>query len=470
MTSDLTVTPLPAVAPAAARRGPARTVRVRGPKDIMDTVISKIMSGRPKGPGARQIDFEVARSTKTILSKVRYVLSTGMEPYDAAIGIGGLPFGRVTELYGTDGAGKTAMALRCAIRMQQKFIYERITVEGTDVRELRRVPPEVPIFTIYIDNEQSIDEDGKTKVDGTQLDVAVARCDTVDQMFKIIDTAIDAMDAVMDELRKEAAKAKEPTPECFICVVVDTIAGTSSREEMTDKWDKVDYSRQAKQLREGFRIMMRKFSRRNVLGIFTNQVGDKYDKAAQRGPKSSVAQDADFNTFGGRALKFFASIRIFHTVRNMQYKLDKAYKFPSGRSIDFTVVKNRLGKPYRSGRLVLLYEGGLSNVFSKLETLLSLKLAEYGDREAGEAGIKFRFSSAAIVPTTFEAVDGERARTPALDGSLAEWPAFYEQHRVDFDLLWQYAVELMQGSQAVNAEESEDLAEDETVSEVDRDE
>lgn len=462
---DITVVPVPRKVSAG------RTVRVKGPRDIMDTVISKINSGRPKGAGAKQIDFEVTRSTKTILSKVRYVLSTGMEPYDDAIGIGGLPFGRVVESYGTEGSGKTAMALRCAIRMQQKFIYERVKIEGTDVRELRRISPDAPIFTIFIDNEQSIDDDGKTKIDGTQLDVAVARCDTVDQMFKIIDTAIDAMDAAMDEFRKEALKKKELPLECFICVICDTIAGTSSREEMTDKWDKVDYSRQAKQLREGFRIMMRKFSRRNVLGVFTNQVGDKYDKAQQRGPKSNVAQDSDFNTFGGKALKFFASIRIFHTLRNANYKLDRAFKFPSGRVVDFVVVKNRLGKPYRGGRLVLLYEGGFSNIFSKLETLLALKLAEYGDRDAGETGIKFRFSTASIVPTTFEVAEGERSRTPVLDGSLAEWPAFYEQHKVDFDLMWQHAVDMMQGSQMLGTESDDaDLEEDESASEVDHDE
>lgn len=462
-------------APAAERkaRGPAKAkvVRLKGPRDLMDTVISKINAGRPKGPGARQIDFEVSRSTKGILSKVRYVLSTGMEPYDAALGIGGLPFGRVTELYGTDGSGKTAMALRCAVRLQQRFIYERIKVEGTDVCELRRVKGDVPVFTVYIDNEQSIDEDGKTKIDGTQLDVAVARCDTVDQMFKIIDTAIDTVDSVMEELRKDAKKNGEPVPECFIGITVDTIAGTSSREEMTDKWDKVDYSRQAKQLREGFRIMMRKFSRRNVLGIFTNQVGDKFDKQVQRGPKSSVAQDSDFNTFGGRALKFFASIRIFHAQQNANYKLDKAYRFPSGRSIAFKVVKNRLGKPYRGGQLVLLYDGGFSNIFSKLETLLGMKLAEYGDREAGETGIKFRFATAKIETTTFPPVPGERTRTPALEGSLASWPAFYEEHRADFDRLWQHAVNLMQNEQSSLVEpDSNDPDLDETASEVDHDE
>ncbi len=237
-----------AVADSPEKKTRGKVVRVKGQKDIMDTVISKITAGRPKGPGARQIDFEVTRSSKTILSKVRYVLTTGMEAYDGAIGIGGLPLGRVTELYGTDGSGKTAMALRCAVRMQQKHIYERVKVDGSDVPELRRIDPETPVFTIFIDNEQSIDEDGKTFIDGTHLDVAVARCDTIDQMFKIIDTAIDAMDAAVIEINKD--RPKDDQVPCLIAVICDTIAGTSSREEMTDKWDKQDYGRQAKLLRE----------------------------------------------------------------------------------------------------------------------------------------------------------------------------------------------------------------------------
>ncbi len=400
------------------------TVRLKGPKDLTNTIIAKINATKPKGEAAKNCTFEVTRSTTEILSKVRYVLSTGMDPYDEAIGIGGLPFGRVIEVYGLDGSCKSAIALRSAIRMQERHIYE-IQRDEANAVTLKRVPDNVPVFTIYIDNEQSIDADGKTTIDGVELDVAVARCDTIDQMFKIIDTAIDGVDAY----------SREHEVECFILVVVDTIAGTSSREEIESKWEAVDYPRQPRQLREGFRVMMRKLSRRNVLVLCTNQVSDTYKPKAKYG-NSNIPQDGDFSTFGGRALKFFASLRIFQFKLNTNYKLNKDLQFPSGMTIGFQITKNRLGKPWRTGRLVLLYEGGLNNIFSRLETLIHLKLAERPE----EGGIMFRFGT--IPTTTFVPKAGERPRNPRID-TLEEWPAFYEEHKSDFELMWAHARRLM---------------------------
>lgn len=435
-----------------------KALRVKGPKDLTARVIAKIKAGRPRdGEGSKDCTFEVSRSSEAILSKVRYVLSTGIEAYDLATGIGGLPFGRVVEIYGLDGAAKSAMAIRCAIRMQQRQIFERVKRAGSDdnggdpVFDLVPVKDDVPVFTIYVDNEQSIDEDGKTKVDGIELDVAVARCDTIDQMFKIMDTAIDGV----------AEVEKETGTECFIAVIVDTIAGTSSREEVKAKWEDVDYPRQPRQLREGFRVMMRKISRRNVLAIFTNQVSEKYQKSTGQRGRSPIPQDDDFSTFGGRALKFFASMRIFHTQVNAQYKLNRLARFPHGRSIQFTMTKNRLGKPWRSGRMVLLYEGGLNNIFSKLETLVLLKLAERGEK----GDVKFRFKSAGVITTTFEQEPGERG-LPGID-STDQWPAFYEAHKADFDELWNRAREIMFVERGNQPEDPDD---DDVSSDVDVDE
>jgi RecA/RadA recombinase len=409
-----------------------KTVRAKGPRDDMEKLMSKINAGRPKTAKARAImDFEVVRSTKRIPSKVKYVLTTGIEAYDEATGIGGLPLGRIVESYGTDGSGKSAMAQLCAARMQQRHIYERVRDEN-DVARLQRIPLDAPVFTIYIDNEQSMDDDAKLVVDGVQLDMMVARCDTINQMFKIMDTTITGVEEL----------ARESGVEHYVLVVCDTLAGTSSEEEMVQAWGKVDYPRQAQQLRAGFRTMTRKLSRSNVLMIATNQVGDKFEKARQQG-KPALPQDSDFNTFGGRACKFFASLRTFHTVASLNYKLHREQKFPSGRSIEFHIVKNRFGKPGRRGRMVLLYEGGLSNTFSTLETFLFLKLAEYGDAEAGDRSIKFRFKKHGIETTTFPPPEaGGRERSPQID-ALHEWPAFYAEHKADFDLLWQKAKDIM---------------------------
>lgn len=401
-----------------------KSVRLKGPNDLTSKVIAKLNTTRPRTEGA--LTYDVSRSTVSILSKVKYVLSTGIDPFDAALGIGGLPFGRIVEIYGLDGSCKSAVALRCATRMQERKIF---TVERADRQAKPQLVPiddKAQVFTIYIDNEQSIDEDGKTIIDGVSLDCAVARCETVDQMFKIMDVAID-------EVKKVTS---EEGVECFILVVIDTIAGTSSREEQEAKWEDVDYPRQAKQLREGFRIMTRKLARENVLVIATNQVGDNYKKRAGGYGNSMVPQDADFNTFGGRALKYYASVRIFQYKMNVDFKLNKKLRFPSGMTIGFTVVKNRLGKPWRSGQMVLLYEGGLNNTYSRLQMLLHLKLAEY--LEGGL--IAFKFGGAGIATTTF--TDEGRSRNPRLE-SLDQWPAFYEQHKADFDLLWDHGMKIM---------------------------
>lgn len=425
-----------------------KTVRVRAPKtDFTDQVIAKIKAKRPRKAG--DVDFEVTRSSQEILSRVRYVLRTGIECYDGAIGIGGLPFGRITEIYGTDGSAKTAMAIRAAVKIQEREIFERVADADGRI-QLKKVAPDVPVFTLYIDNEQAIDEDGKTVIDGTELDVAIGRCDTIDQMFNMMETAIDGMDSAMVEVNKDLEP--EDQIQCFVGMICDTLAGTSSREEMSAAWDKQDYPRQAQQLRQGFRTLVRKFNRRNVLGIFTNQVGDKFEKAfTQGGMKSMIPQEADFNVFGGRACKFFASLRIFHAQANAQYKLDKSHQFPDGRTIQFTVAKNRMGKPWRTGRMVLLYDGGLSNVMSILETLLHMKLAEYGDKDAGETGIKLRFQDANIDPVSFPAPTKGRKKTPTFEGPLAAWPAFFSEHEADLGRLWNYALDLMQRTEDVAA-------------------
>jgi recombination protein RecA len=428
------------------------TVRVRGKAeavpDLTDSIIARLTAAAPRAEGSRNCTFEVTRSSVEILSKVRYILKTGIEPYDVATGIGGLPFGRVVEIYGLDGACKSAMVQRLAVRLQQGEIYALERDGDGKIAGNRRLIPGAPtglptdpaVFTIYIDNEQALDDDGKTKIDGVELDMALARCDTVDQMFKIIDTAIDGVDEW---------SRKHNDVECFILVIVDTIAGTSSREEINAKWEDVDYPRQPRQLREGFRVMMRKINRRNVLMVCTNQVSDSYKQKTKSYGNSLIPQDGDFNTFGGRALKYYASLRIFQFRLNTQYRLSRGIMNPSGMTVGFQVTKNRLGKPWRTGRLVLLYQGGISNVFSLLETLVHMKFAERDDD-----GIMFRFHG--IATTTFPPPKpGTRPRNPRI-GESAEWPAFYEAHKTDFDLLWERAKDLMFSDNVVEESDAED--------------
>jgi recombination protein RecA len=407
----------------------AKTLRAKGRKDLVGAIVGSLERSRPK---TGELMWEVSRSSKEILSKVHYKLTTGIDSLDVALG-GGLPFGRVVELYGLESCGKTAMVTHCAGRLQGRHIIQRKQVGHPGDKDFsvawEPVPKDVEVTTLYIDNEQSLEEDEKLVVDGNIIDVAVARADTVDQMFKMIDVAINAIDRVSTK--------EHPV---FILVIVDTIGGTSSREEMKAKWEDQDFPRQPKMLRRGFRRMMRKLSQRNVLAIFTNQVNARYEANRRRGG-GALPQDDDFDSPGGRALKFFASVRIFMYQVNAHYKLHKDQQFPVGFCSGFVTVKNRLAKPMRAGRFVLLYDRGLNNLYSLLETLIFLKLAKSGKKEEGDAGsVSFRFQHFGIKPTTFG--EDETRADPRLD-SRAQWPAFHEAHKADLDLLWEKACTIL---------------------------
>ena len=401
------------------------TLRAKGKKDITAAVISKLKSCAPR---TDELTWDVSRSTVQIASRVQYMLTTGIDSFDTVLG-GGFPFGRVIELYGLESCGKTSMVMRCAARLQGRHIVQREQVGHPGDPDFAvnwvPVPKNVEVFTLYIDNEQSLDEDAKLVVDGEIIDVAVARSDTVDQMFKMIDIAIDAID--------QASDAEHP---CFILVVVDTVGGTASREEMKAKWDAPqDYPRGPAQLKKAFKRMMRKINKRNVLAIFTNQVGSSFKQ--RHGMGGGLPQDDDFSSPGGKALKFFASIRIFMYQVNKNYKLHKEQQFASGFTAGFVTVKNRLTKPLRAGRFVVLYDRGMSNIFSMLETLIFLKLARAGKEDDDKGSVSFRFKYFQISTTTFDEDEGKRG-DPQLD-NRSQWPAFYEAHKADLDLLWEKA-------------------------------
>jgi RecA/RadA recombinase len=407
----------------------AKTIRVKTkkPKHGLDVLMAKLSQVKPKANSATGT-FEFARSTTKILSRVRYVLKTGLEPLDHILG-GGFAFGRIIEPYGLEGSGKSALAQLCVVQGQRREIYERVPdADSPHGVKLVKVPDDVDFFCIYIDNEQSVDDGEKLVINGTTIDALIGRCDTVDQMFKIIDTAVDTL----------VAHTAESGRESFILVVVDTIAGTSSKEEMTADWGDDDFNRQPKQLRQGFRRLVRKINRHNVCLICTNQVSDKFDKK-RKSYGSTLPNDDDFSSFGGRALKFFASQRIFFAKVNPNYKLNKKAAFAAGFSGMMTVVKNRLAAPMRSCRFVLLFSsvnGGFNNTFSILETLAQLKFVE-----VSEKGIySFRFKASGVETTTFNGDDDDDAGrgNPSIS-ARDEWPAFYQAHRDDIDALWEKA-------------------------------
>lgn len=365
--------------------------------------------------------YEVTRSGEEIMSRVKYVLTSGIQPLDDAVG--GFPFGRIIEIFGLEGSGKTALVWLLTVRAYQRCIFEKVKDKAGSVTW--KQVEDCDVFVVYIDNEQSLDDNETLVVNGIHVtDAIIGRCDTVESTFQLVQDNVE----IIQQLTAESGR---PT---FIFAVTDTIASTSSEDEMNSKMDKQDYPRGAARLKAGFRRMTRFINRNNVLWICTNQVGEAFNVAFRKGGSNAPNPDK-FVPPGGRALKFFSSIRVF-MYNAYKYKLHRSSPNPSGFVSKFVTVKNRIIKPMRKGRFVLLYEGGINNIYSKLEMLVELGLAERS--ETGQYG--FRFAAAGIEPTTFKA---QSARGNPRLPSLPEWPAFWEAHAVDMEKLYAKGREIM---------------------------
>ena len=414
---------------------------------IAERVAASIRKVSPRKGDAGMI--EVALSQDCILSDVKYVLTTGIRPFDRFVG--GIPFGRIVEYFGLEACGKTALCKLSAWRAQQGFIHKRTRLPDGKYQLDRLDPKTYDLTILYIDNEGSLDE-------GTVPDNwVVSRAETIELMFKTIDVTLKTLKEIQAEEKRMQ----------FLLVVCDTIAGTSSKEELAQEWGKDDYARQPKQLREGFRNMIQEFSRWNVCMICSNQVSDKIGYVTPKYGAGSMPTNTPnpdkYSASGGLALKFWASSRVFMFQVPSKYTLVKGAQFDAGFLIEFQAVKNRLAKPKRRGRMVIIFDddpakGGLRDDFSILETFKMLKFIEE-DKE-GEMVLKLRKNG--VIPTTFpdlgksleeqDATGGKSRYKDPKVSSKAAWPAFYEQHRSDIDALWEKAVEYAFAVEGIDGE------------------
>ena len=414
--------------------------------DEIRGLIDKLLSLAPTGASAGT--WEVASTKDLVLSSVKYVLTTGIDAFDDVVG--GMPIGRMVELYGLESCGKTALAIRCAARGMSKHISEVIRNEDDTFTYKAINPDECKTVVVYIDNEQSLDDDGKLEVGGQKLDVIGCRFDTTDDMFKAIDASITYQEKRMESEAEDGIKR-------FMLIVVDTIASTSTKEELETAWGKQDYPRQALQISKALRQLTRRVNRANVCILFTNQVRTSFKAQAQGGSALAIKAD-DYTSPGGMALRFYCSHRVFMYSMAQKYKLTPDAQFSAGLLVGFYTKKNRLRPPLRDGRMVLLFDktqGGLHDVFSKLETLVFFGFVGV-TAEKEHTGYVMKFKSNGIVPTTFSAASTETTLDEDEEAPVArrnagsrkdpgfkfrsEWPKFYEDHKADIELLWAAAI------------------------------
>lgn len=436
--------------------------------DENEGLMSALKAIAPKGEGA--YTWEISRTTDLVMSQIKYVLTTGIDSFDDIVG--GMPFGRMVELYGLESCGKTAMAIRCAARAMKNHVSEVIRNADDTIIMRPMSSKECKLVVVYIDNEQSLDDDMKLVVDGEQLDVIGARVDTTDDMFKAIDGAITYQQKRMEMEEEDGIKR-------FLLVVVDTIASTSTKQELEQKWGTQDFPRQPQQISKALRQLTRRVNQSNTCLLFTNQVRTKFNPGTQQGKQTLSIQEGDYTTPGGFALRFYASHRVFMYSFAQKYKLVPDAQFSAGLLVGFHTKKNRLRPPLRDGRMVLLFDakqGGLNNPFSMLETFVFLGFVAV-TAESKHTGYTMLFKKNNIVPTTFNqsAVEStleedEEVAAPKRGNSRkdpgfkyrSEWPQFYADHKEDIDKLWTVAVAYAMATEGL--ENGIDVVEAETVS------
>lgn len=297
----------------------------------------------------------VMRLGETEIPKVE-AISTGCLTLDVALGIGGIPQGRIIEIYGPESSGKTTVALHCVAEVQKKG--------GT---------------AAYVDAEHALDPIYASKLGVNLDDLYISQPDSGEQALEIVETLVRS--GAID------------------IIVIDSVAALTPQAELDGDMGDSHVGMQARLMSQALRKITAATSKSKCTLIFINQLREKI----------GVMYGNPETTTGGKALKFYSSVRI--EVRKADTIKDGSDIV--GNHVKAKIVKNKVAPPFKVAEFDIMYGTGISNMGCVLDLAVENGFIQksgswfsYNDEKIGQGRDK-AMDFLKTHPEVFEEIDAK---------------------------------------------------------------